>query len=103
MWLQPGRRLAPLYFKDVSTLLLEIVGTTMASIPLTFGAVMVGLFKYGIDLNMLIRKPGVCPSRIIYEAERLNPNLDQFECGTARQIQNCRAAPGSRKASGSYA
>jgi len=66
----------PLYFKDVSTLLLEIVGTTMASIPLTFGAVMEGLLKYQIDLNMLIRKPGICPSRIIYEAERLNPVLE---------------------------
>ncbi len=66
----------PLYFKDVSTLLLEIVGTTMASIPLTFGGVMEGLLKYRIDLNMLMRKPGVCPSRIIYEAERLNPILE---------------------------
>ena len=69
-----GGNWQPLYYKDVSTLLLEIVGTTMASIPLTFGGVMEGLLKYRIDLNMLIRKPDVCPSRIIYEAERLNPN-----------------------------
>ena len=41
-----------LYYKDVSTLLLEIVGTSMATIPLTFGAVMGGLFKYRIDLNI---------------------------------------------------
>ena len=79
-----GGNWQPLYFKDVSTLLLEIVGTSMASIPLTFGAVMEGLLKHRIDLNMLIRKPGVCPSRIIYEAERLNPNSANIECGTAR-------------------
>ena len=66
----------PLYFKDVNTLLLEIVGTTMASIPLAFGGVMEGLLKYRIDLDMLIRKHGVSPSRIIYEAERLNPILE---------------------------
>lgn len=71
-----GGNWQPLYYKDVSTLLLEIVGTTMASIPLAFGGVMEGLLKYRIDLNMLIRKPGVCPSRIIYEAERLNPILE---------------------------
>ena len=64
-----------LYYRDVSTLLLEIVGTSMATIPLTFGAVMAGLFKFQIDLFTLIGMPGVCPSRIIYEAERLNPNL----------------------------
>lgn len=63
------------YYRDVSTLLLEIVGTSMATIPLTFGAVMQGLFKYQIDLSTLMGMPGICPSRIIYEAERLNPNL----------------------------
>lgn len=63
------------YYRDVSTILLEIVGTSMATIPLTFASVMGALLKFRIDLPTLIKKQGVDVSSIIYEAERLNPNL----------------------------
>jgi len=65
-----------LYYRDVGTILLEIVGTSMATIPLTFASVMGGLFKFRLDLPTLAQTP--VPqvwSHIIYEAERLNPNL----------------------------
>ena len=48
----------------------------MATIPLTFASVMGGLFKFRLDLPTLAQTP--VPqvwSHIIYEAERLNPNL----------------------------
>jgi deferrochelatase/peroxidase EfeB/cytochrome P450 len=66
-----------LYYRDVSTILLEIIGTTMASTPLAFAAVMEQLLKLRLDLPTLLQDysddNGV--SRIIYEAERLNPTL----------------------------
>lgn len=65
----------PLYYRDVSAILLEIVGTSMATVPLTFASVMQALFKFRIDLPNLVRLPGVDLSRIILEAERLNPNM----------------------------
>jgi deferrochelatase/peroxidase EfeB/cytochrome P450 len=64
------------YYRDVSTILFEIVGTTMASIPLAFASVMGALFKYRLDLPTLVQLP--VPdvlSHIIYEADRLNPTL----------------------------
>jgi Dyp-type peroxidase family len=63
-----------LYYRDVSTILFEIVGTTMAAIPLTFASVMGTLFKFHLDLPSLLKMSGNA-SPIIYEAERLNPNL----------------------------
>jgi Dyp-type peroxidase family len=65
----------PLYYRDVSSILLEVVGTSMATLPLTFASVMESLFKFRIDLPSLVKMPGVDVSRIIYEAERLNPNM----------------------------
>jgi Dyp-type peroxidase family len=65
----------PLYYRDVSSILLEVVGTSMATLPLTFASVMGALFKFRIDLSDLVQMPDVDVSRIIYEAERLNPNL----------------------------
>jgi Dyp-type peroxidase family len=65
-----------LYYNDVSTILLEIVGTTMASTPLAFASVMGALFKFRLDLPTLVQMP--VPdvlSHIIYEADRLNPTL----------------------------
>jgi deferrochelatase/peroxidase EfeB/cytochrome P450 len=71
-----GSNWRSLYSRDVGTILLEIVGTSMATLPLTFASVMGGLFKFRLDLPTLVQIP--VPqvwSHIIYEAERLNPNL----------------------------
>lgn len=64
------------YYSDVRTILFEIVGTTMASIPMAFASVMEALFNYRLDLPTLVQLsvPDVL-SRIIYEADRLNPTL----------------------------
>ena len=64
-----------LYYREVSTLLFEIVGTTMASVPLAFASVMGALFKFRLDLPTLMQMPGADIPRIIYEADRLNPFL----------------------------
>ena len=61
-----------------AAILLEVAGTSLAAIPLTFASVMGALFKFRIDLAALLpqiisRDDGV--ARLIYEAERLNPNL----------------------------
>jgi len=68
-----------LYYHDVSTVLLEIIGTTMASIPQAFASVMGGLFKFRLDLAALVQMPVDSGeniwSHIIYEADRLNPTL----------------------------
>lgn len=63
------------YQKDVAIVLLEILGSTLAVIPLTFGSVMAKLLELRIDLPMLLPRladEGV--GHIVYEAERLNPN-----------------------------
>jgi deferrochelatase/peroxidase EfeB/cytochrome P450 len=71
-----GSNWRSLYYRDVGTILLEIVGTSMATIPLTFASVMGGLFKFRLDLPNLVQMPvPQVLSHIIYEAERLNPNL----------------------------
>jgi deferrochelatase/peroxidase EfeB/cytochrome P450 len=70
------------YYRDVGVILLELMGTSMATIPLTFAKVMGALFQFQIDLPTLLASlgpqlPGQ-PSgiaRVIYEAERLNPDL----------------------------
>jgi len=75
------------YYRDVSALLLEIVGTSLATTPLTFGAIMESLFKLHLDLPDLMQVPGAdVLSHIIYEAERLNPNL-------AIRVRYCETPP----------
>lgn len=68
--------------RDAAVLLLELVGTTMASIPLMFASVMTTTLTFRINLSAL--KPLLdAPAhdgvsgwlRFLYEAERFNPNL----------------------------
>jgi Dyp-type peroxidase family len=70
------------YYRDVAVILLEITGTTLISIPLTFVSVMGSLLKFRVDLANLMnvlnrrlapREPSGL-ERLIYEAERLNPS-----------------------------
>ena len=83
----PGSDAETAYYRQVSVLLLELVGTSMATIPLTFASVMSALFDFRIDLASLVPllegdpPTGPLPDgepnglqRLIYEAERLNPN-----------------------------
>jgi Dyp-type peroxidase family len=71
-----GSNWPSLYYRDVGTVLLEIVGTSMATIPLTFASVMGAVLKFGLDLPTLVQMPDPnVLSHVIYEAERLNPNL----------------------------
>jgi Dyp-type peroxidase family len=66
------------YYRDVAAILLEVAGTSLAAIPLTFASVMGTLFKFRIDLAALLPQISSIPdgvARLIYEAERLNPNL----------------------------
>lgn len=83
----PGGAAEQLYYRQAATILLELVGTSMATIPLTFASVMGALFDFRIDLaSLLPRLEGDPPTgplppgepnglqRLIYEAERLNPN-----------------------------
>jgi len=83
----PGGAAEQLYYRQAATILLELVGTSMATIPLTFASVMGALFDFRIDLaGLLPLLEGAPPTgplppgepnglqRLIYEAERLNPN-----------------------------
>jgi len=83
----PGSAAEQLYYRQTATILLELVGTSMATIPLTFASVTGALFDFRIDLASLLPllegnpptgplKPGEPNGlqRLIYEAERLNPN-----------------------------
>jgi Dyp-type peroxidase family len=64
------------YYQDVSAILLEIIGSTLAVVPLTFASVMQMLMQSRIDLSALLPElTSAGPERIIYEAERLNPNM----------------------------
>lgn len=70
------------YSRDVAIILLEIVGAALAIIPHTFASVMNQLLRQRTDLTLLLpRFTSLTPDekseavrRIIYEAERLNPN-----------------------------
>lgn len=74
------------YARDVSILLLETLGSTLAVIPLTFGSVMSKLLELRIDLPVLLPRLGKDgAAHIIYEAERLNPN-------SATRVRRCAAA-----------
>jgi deferrochelatase/peroxidase EfeB/cytochrome P450 len=97
-----------LYYNDVSTILLEIVGTTMASTPLAFASVMGALFKYRLDLPTLLHLPSLVQmpvdqvlSRIIYEADRLNPTLGlrMRYCEKETKLGNAKIAAGEWVAS----
>ncbi|WP_372782880.1 hypothetical protein [Phenylobacterium sp.] len=71
-----GDDLDKLYYKEVSLILLEIIGSTLAVIPLTFASALQTLLKFRVDLTTLlplIGDPGV--QRLIYEGERLNANI----------------------------
>lgn len=65
------------YFKDVSVILLEIIGATLVIVPLTFASVMTTLLKFRIDLPRLLPRllPPYGLTQLIYEAERLTPNV----------------------------
>ena len=65
------------YRQDVAMILLEIAGSTLAVIPLTFAHVMEELFDKRIDLSRLLGAVNrqMPLSQIVYEAERLNPNM----------------------------
>ena len=70
-----------LYYRDVAVILLEIAGTSLVSIPLTFAAVMGTLLRFRLDLPNLMpilkQRRSQCDRSgfecLIYEAERLNP------------------------------
>ncbi|BCH22661.1 Dyp-type peroxidase domain-containing protein [Mesorhizobium sp. L-8-3] len=69
------------YYSDVRMLLLELTGTTIAVVPMAFGAIMGALFDFGIDLAdllALLRRKSADSAdeavhRIIYETTRLRP------------------------------
>jgi Dyp-type peroxidase family len=67
------------YYRDAAAILLELAGSTMAGIPMAFASVVGSLFKFRIDLPALLPKimkeGGDGVTRLIYEAERLNPML----------------------------
>lgn len=63
------------YHKDITIILLEILGSTMAVIPLTFASVMTTLLNIRFDLSLqLPRLKRDAAAQIIYEGERLSPN-----------------------------
>jgi deferrochelatase/peroxidase EfeB/cytochrome P450 len=64
-----------LYYQDVSMILIEIVGSTLVVIPLTFASVMTSLLNMRIAPSALPRHDDEALAAVIYEAERLNPNL----------------------------
>jgi Dyp-type peroxidase family len=86
----PGSNWQSLYYRDVGTLLLEIAGTTLVTIPLAFASVMGALLKFRLDLPTLMQMPGIDLSQIIYEADRLNPTigLRVRYCETKTTLQN---------------
>jgi deferrochelatase/peroxidase EfeB len=74
-YLKIGAGWKDVYQKDVAIILLEILGSTLAVIPLTFGSVMTKLLELRIDLSLLLPRLKETGARhIVYEAERLNPN-----------------------------
>jgi deferrochelatase/peroxidase EfeB len=84
-----GNSWLEVYYKDVAIILLEILGSTLAVVPLTFGSVMATLLQLRIDLSLLL--PRLRPdgaAKIVYEGERLNPNAATRvrRCAFAREI-----------------
>lgn len=74
------------YFSDVRAILLELAGTSMATIPHSFGHVMQTILVRGIDLAETVKAlrekvpspeefPGAV-EQVILEAERLNPGAE---------------------------
>jgi hypothetical protein len=72
------------YLEDVRAILLEIVGTSIAAIPLTFSKAISFIFKHDIRLSEMLaaalsesgaEDPDTLLARFIYECERIDPNL----------------------------
>jgi Dyp-type peroxidase family len=77
------------YYRDVALLLAELAGTALTVVPLTLASVMTTVFAMRFDVPRLIDiltdrpkflEPGETDERdglrrLIYEAERLNPNM----------------------------
>ncbi len=67
------------YYADVRMLLMEIIGTSFAAIPFTFGSVMKFLMTHDVDLAALPDKKfgdgTTIIQRVVYEATRLDPNI----------------------------
>jgi hypothetical protein len=64
------------YYRDAAIILLEILGSTLTIVPLTFASVMTYLLDAHIDLPAVLGQVNDRDviSRLILEAERLNPN-----------------------------
>ncbi len=78
------------YYRDAALLLTELAGTALTVVPLTFGSVLASIFDMRLDLPRLIEiltgppqfgsdgdegGSGEGLTRLIYEAERFNPNI----------------------------
>jgi len=88
-----GANWPSVYQKDVAIILLEILGSTLAVIPLTLGSVMTKLLELRIDLSLLLpRLKDGGAAHIIYEAERLNPN-------SAVRVRRCLHAVSDKRLS----
>ena len=75
------------YGRDASLILVELMGATLATVPLTFGFVMEYLLDNRIDLATLLPTLKVEEvERLVLEAERLNP------CGPVRMRRCARDA-----------
>ncbi len=74
------------HYRDAALLLAELAGTALTVVPLTFASVMTTIFGLRLDLARLVQilisppafgaaDPGNGLRRLIYEAERFNPNM----------------------------
>jgi len=82
------------YLKDVAIILLEILGSTLTIIPLTFASAMTAILKFRLNLPSLLPRldeDGV--SLLIHECERLFPNtpVRMRQCRIATELE---AGPG---------
>ncbi|WP_419907005.1 hypothetical protein [Hoeflea sp.] len=92
------------YHADVAAILFELIASTMAAIPSTFGNIMDTLMTFRISLPSLfdlVRKQGLEPdsadkcgyslaTQLIYEAERLKPNFAMLmrRCVKATELES---------------
>ncbi|WP_136658063.1 hypothetical protein [Nitratireductor sp. XY-223] len=101
------------YHADVAAILFELIASTMAAIPSTFGNIMDTLLTFRISLPSLfalIRKQGLEPdsadkcgyslaTQLIYEAERLKPN---FKLLMRRCVEETQLESGARVDAGEW-
>ncbi|MDA4845434.1 hypothetical protein [Hoeflea poritis] len=101
------------YHADVAAILFELIASTMAAIPSTFGNIMDTLLTFRISLPSLfdlIRKQGLEPdgadkcgyslaTQIIYESERLQPN---FKLLMRRCVKGTQLESGARLDAGEW-